>query len=240
MRALIVAGSTERRSVLAGLVRQAGHEAAATGTRRLALAVTETRPQALVVDAGGDPERARADVGRARAAAEAMLPVVLLLPSSAAWLHGPLPAELQPAVALAGVDAIAGLAGALGRVLGAPAAAGGTRAGVRRLASLMWLAEARAVAGPSGRATLTASEARIFDLVFARAGAVVPAGTVAQALWGDIVLDAHARAAIRSHVHTLRRKLRAVGLPEVVVSLPGLGYRLASGDHAEESNGPTS
>jgi two-component system response regulator MprA len=73
---------------------------------------------------------------------------------------------------------------------------------------------------------LTASEALIVDLLLRHPGLVVPANALSRALWGDAILDGHGRAAIRSHIYTLRRKLRAVGLPSALVSAPGWGYRL--------------
>jgi DNA-binding response OmpR family regulator len=49
---------------------------------------------------------------------------------------------------------------------------------------------------------------------------------VARALWGTPLVDRHVRGAIRSHLHTLRAKLRAAGLDGTVESKPGVGYRL--------------
>ncbi len=48
-----------------------------------------------------------------------------------------------------------------------------------------------------------------------------------RALWGETATsDHHARAAIRTHVRTLRRKLATAGLAGALVTLPRIGYRI--------------
>ncbi len=86
----------------------------------------------------------------------------------------------------------------------------------------------REVEGPEGAAHLTPSEASILSLLMREGGSVVSHQELAQELWGSAFSDRHSRAAIRSHVHTLRAKLRGggVGLADVVASMPGVGYRL--------------
>lgn len=49
---------------------------------------------------------------------------------------------------------------------------------------------------------------------------------ITQVLCGEAIADRYGRAAIRSHVHSLRRKLRAIGLEGSIESLPGTGYCL--------------
>ena len=74
---------------------------------------------------------------------------------------------------------------------------------------------------------LTPSESAIFEAVLAANGGVVPAERIASVLWGGTpVVDTLSRAAIRSHVYTLRKKLRTAGLDHALVSLSGAGYRL--------------
>ncbi|MSQ30928.1 MAG: helix-turn-helix domain-containing protein [Dehalococcoidia bacterium] len=57
-------------------------------------------------------------------------------------------------------------------------------------------------------------------------GASASIAAIAEALWGAAVDDRAARAAVRAHVVTLRRKLAAVGLPEAIEVQRGTGYRL--------------
>ena len=80
---------------------------------------------------------------------------------------------------------------------------------------------------------LTASEAAIFETVLEANGGVVPAERIALALWGrQTMMDTLNRAAIRSHVYTLRKKLCVAGLDHALVSLSGAGYRLHLDDVA--------
>ena len=177
----------------------------------------------MVIEAAS-AEAVRGLLARVREASEDLLPAVLVLPEAAAWLRGVLPRALQPCIAIAAVDAIDGLAVVLARVGGQVAAAGGERAEARWI-GLEWIADRRQVLGPDGSAQLTSSEAQIFAVLLAADGHMAGHEVLMHVLWGDVILDSHVRAGIRSHVYTLRQKLDLIGLIGRLVSLPGAGYR---------------
>ena len=226
MRVLVVAEDAQRRERLARSVEAAGQDVGGrSDAREVMRAVRRERPEALLIESDEGAAVLRALLERAREAAEAPLPALLLLPGHSVWLHGPLPALLLPARALASSDAPEG---ALRSALAAIAEGSGAGPpAMLRLGALRLDRQGRAVSGPEGEARLTASESALLGAILAGGGAVVRAEQIAEALRGRPVVDTHSRAAIRSHVHTLRRKLAAVGLGEVVLSLPGVGYRAA-------------
>ena len=233
MRVLVVAEDPLRREVLARAVSAAGHEVGGlSDVREASLAVLRAEPKALLVElAEGSAAQLVRLLERARNAAEAPLPAVVLLPEGSVWLRGSLPFGLMPAAAIAvspsGGDGIE-------RVL-RELAGGGAEAGREALCSgeLRLDAVRRELTGPAGTAHLTESETRVLAAVVEGGGGVVTAEQVAGALWGRPLTDKHSRAAIRSHVHTLRRKLGSVRLDGLVVSLPGVGYRLSTPDRRE-------
>ncbi len=233
MRALLVTEQPERRDALAREVRGAGHEVCGgCGPQRVTTEIRRAPPAApdvLVVDLGGDAAALRALIGRARHAAEHPLPV-LLLPDSSSWLHGVLPRDLLPAATLpvreAGSAPLARAFAQLGGGEPSPPPRASPPPG-SSLPPFGFEPQGREVSGPDGVARLTRSEAAIFGLLVHGDGDVVPHDRLAQELWSVAVADRHSRAAIRSHVHTLRGKLRSVGLDGAVASLPGVGYRLA-------------
>ena len=221
-----------RRDALATEVQEAGHGVSgsvdATGVTAEIWRAAHGGPDVLVVDLGGDAAALRRLIDRARSAAEQPLPVLLLLPDGSAWLRGALPRKLLPAVAAPARETdSSSLARALAQLdTGEPAAAAPPKA---RAGSLSFDPSRRDVSGPDGSAHLTPSAAAVLGVLVREQGGVVPHGRLAQELWGTAVVDRHSRAAIRSHVHTLRGKLGAVGLGGAVASLPGVGYRLAIG-----------
>ena len=237
MRALIVADDSERRDALAGEVQRGGYEVAGLSDAEHVTAemwrAFSAGPDALIIDLGEDLAALRRLIERARHAAERPLPAVLLLPEHSTWVHGALPADLLPAIAISARDARSG------RVAAALAAAGPAPGGAaaeipdspqRPVASPLSLdRRRREVEGPEGAAHLTPSEASILSLLVREDGGVVSHQELAQELWGSAFSDRHSRAAIRSHVHTLRAKLRGVGLVDVVASMPGVGYWLNAG-----------
>ncbi len=232
MRVLVVAEDAQRRESLARSVEAAGQDVGGSSDGRDVMqAVRRDRPEALLIDYGEGTAALRMLLERARAAAETPLPALLLLPEHSVWLHGPLPAPLLPARALASIVAPEGV---LRSALAEIAEIGGAGPpAVQRLGALRLDRQARIVSGPEGEARLTVSECGLLSAIVSGGGAVVRAEQVAEALWGRAVLDPHSRAAVRSHVHTLRRKLSAVGLEGAVASLPGVGYRAALLDEAQ-------
>ena len=73
---------------------------------------------------------------------------------------------------------------------------------------------------------LTHSESAVLVELIREGRGAVTHDRIAQALWGRAFADRYGRASIRSHMHTLRRKLDSIGLAEAVSSVPGVGYRL--------------
>ncbi len=217
VRVLVAASDAYTREAL---VRATASDAVATGIEYLPTAVRSLQPDALVLDAGGETEATRVALERARAAAEAPLPALLLLSPNSLWLRGPLPAGLLPCVVIARTVERNAIAAALSRLSGQPV--GGFDGG-----EVDWRRDSRELTGPRGRVQLTASESAIFEVVLDANGGVVPAERIATALWGGpTMVDTLSRAAIRSHVYTLRKKLRTAGLDHALVSLSGAGYRL--------------
>jgi DNA-binding response OmpR family regulator len=178
-------------------------------------------PQALVVDVAYDHGIVEA-VQRVRDVMERQVAALLVLPAGSSWLHGALPERYQPAVALGYADTENG---ALARALGDLDNSGAGRA-QREIGGLSFDPDSRVLATHVASVQLTRSEATLLDAVASAAGGIVPAEAVAEALWKRPLADAHSRGAIRSHLHTLRAKLRELGAADLVESIPGAGYRL--------------
>ncbi len=225
MRVLVVADDTRRRDGAGDAVQRAGHELCGScGIADVTAAVRRASPDLLVVEVSGDGGALRRLVQRAREAAERPVPVLFMLPRSSSWLYGRLPADLLPAAAVSadGVsDSDVELALSQLAVLHAPAPV--PHASFGRLAFDSAGGEVR---GPAGTVALTPSERVILGALLDAGGEVVRLETLAHALWGHAVVDGHAQSAIRSHVHTLRARLRSAGLDGAVAVLRGIGYRL--------------
>lgn len=218
MRVLVAAPDAFTREAL---LRAAGADAVSTGIDYLPNAVRTLRPDALLLDAGGETEATRAALERGRHAAEVQIPAVLLLSPNSLWLRGALPTSLLPCVVVARTVQRPMVAAALARLAGQPGDAG------EESSDLTWVRDRRELHGPLGSVSLTASETAIFEAVLEANGGVVSSERLASALWGgQPVVDTLNRAAIRSHVYTLRKKLRTAGLDDALVSLTGSGYRL--------------
>lgn len=67
-------------------------------------------------------------------------------------------------------------------------------------------------------------EFAVLALLVRERGRVVTQHRLLTDLWSGAV-DASARKSLETHVHTLRRKLDAAGLPDRIVTLRGIGYR---------------
>ena len=225
MRILVVANDAGARAQRAAEVARAGREACAASTvAGLTAQVRAARPDVLLLVTAGGGE-ARLAVKRARAAAERPLPV-LLLPATSTWPRAGVPEDLRPAAALVASEADGP---AIRDALAALASWRIELARTYRAGPLMFAPRQRLVEGSCGRASLTASEgALLAALCEAGSEARGPASiaTIAEALWGVAVDDRPARAAVRAHVRTLRRKLAAVGAPDAVEVHRGVGYWL--------------
>ena len=237
MRVLIVAHEAARRDALTAHVRAAGHEVCTScAPEQLTVEVQRALAdglEAVVLDVGADQAALRRAIDRARHAAETPLPVLVLLPEHSTWLRDAPPRELLPAIVIfARGAAAAALAGGFER-MGArpPLGRGGDASPAPPVAGglLSFERTRREVSGSGGGIRVTASEASILEALLAGDGAIVTHEDLAEALWGRAIADRHSRAAIRSHVYTLRRKLREVGLEAAVISLLGVGYSLAAG-----------
>ena len=199
MRVLVVAEDPLRREVLAlRAVSAAGHEVGGlSDVREASLAVLRAEPKALLVElAEGSAAQLVRLLERARNAAEAPLPAVVLLPEGSVWLRGSLPSGLMPAAAIEAdhrrhaeiENAIAASPSGgdgIERVL-RELAGGGAEAGREALCSgeLRLDAVRRELTGPAGTAHLTESETRVLAAVVEGGGGVVTAEQVAGALWG--------------------------------------------------------
>lgn len=204
-----------------GLAQAGVPVAGMTSPLEAPLRLRTARPSMLVVVEPWNTDEAREAIGRCRAAAESPLPVILVLWSSP-WLHGPLPADLAPAAALD-----ASKATAVDLVRAARLLVGGGEAVQIEGGGLALDPLERRLRGPGGDVFLTPSEATLMGLILGRPQDVVRVEDVARALWGTPVDGAHERAAIRTHLHTLRRKLTSVGAGDAIRSVPGVGYRLS-------------
>lgn len=203
-----------------GLAQAGVPVAGVTSALDAPLRLRRARPSTLVVIEPWDLGEAREAITRCRAAAESTLPVILVLWSSP-WLHGPLPADLEPAAVLDASKATAADLIRAARVLaGKPAEA------EIDVAGLALDPVERRLRGPNGDAFLTPSEATLLGLLLSHPLDVVRVEEVARALWGTPINGSHERAAIRTHLHTLRRKLASVGAGDAIRSVPGVGYRL--------------
>ena len=225
MRALVVADDRRQREAASRSVERAGHEVCGScGTAEAIAAVRRSAPDLLVVEIAGGGGALRRLVQRVREAAERPLPALLMLPRSSSWLYGQLPPDLLPAAA---VSADGASASDVELALAQVAAPGGP-APVPH-ASFAPIAFDRVggeIHGPAGGVALTPSEGVILGALLEAPGDVVTLATLAHVLWGSAVVDGYARGAIRSHIHTLRAKLRSAGLDGAVATLRGFGYRL--------------
>ena len=225
MRALVVADDTRRRDAASRSVERAGHEVCGScGIADVTAAVRRTTPDLLVVEIAGGGGAVRRLIQRAREAAERPVPALFMLPRSSSWLYSRLPSDLLPAAAVSADGASAsdvGLAFAQITTPGAPAP-------VPRpsFARIVFDRAGGEVRGPAGTVALTPSEGVILGALFDAAGEVVRLEMLAHVLWGRTAMDGHVQASIRSHVYTLRTKLRSAGLDRAVVALRGIGYRL--------------
>lgn len=225
MRALVVADDTRRRDAAGRSVERAGHELCGScGIVDVTAAVRRTTPDLLVVEIAGGGGVLRRVVQRAREAAERPLPALLMLPRSSSWLYGRLPADLLPAAAVSADDSSAGdveLALAQIAAPGAPAPVPHASFG-----RIVFDRAGGKLRGPAGTVALTPSEGVILGALLDAAGEVVRLETLAHALWGRTFVDGRMQASIRSHVHTLRARLRSAGLDRAVAVVRGIGYRL--------------
>lgn len=201
-----------------------------TSIARLTVSMRAAQPDVVVLDAG-DAQATRVALERARGAAEReALPAVLVVSVNSLWLRGALPVELLPCAVIARDGATSKVADAVSRMAGVEAST------VRDVDGVLWVRDRRALSGPLGTVQLTASEALVFDAVYSAHGVVVSLAQIALALWGQAVADDLNRAAIRSHVYSLRRKLRAAGIADgTLLSVAGVGYRFKRGDAATTS-----
>lgn len=223
VRVLVVADDAEVRATRARDLELGGHEVCGTSDgAHLAARVRAGRPEALLVVAPGSTSELRMLLSRARDAAEAALPALLLFPNDSLWLHAALPNDLAPAVALA---TSATDASSIGEALTA-LLAGAPRTRSVRIGEVVFDGARRQLIGPAAGVSLTPSESAVLSLLVARPGEFVAMSVLARALWGDPLTDRHAQGAIRSHVHTLRGKLREAGFAGSVESRLGAGYRL--------------
>ncbi len=221
-RIAVLAQSGHDAAALAGMLAGLGHEVATSTAPAAAPAlVREQRPAAALISSDARSPELRALAGRVRDAAEGPLPLIFALPESAWWLRAPPGVELGPLalVRRAGLTAT-DLAVALQRIAISAAVPAGSPTVAMDTA---W----RHLEGPAGAARLTPAEGALLALLLASAGQVVGFEALCAAVWGAGEHDAARATALRTHIHTLRGKLRQVGAGEALATEPGRGYRFA-------------
>ena len=72
--------------------------------------------------------------------------------------------------------------------------------------------------------TLTHTGFRVLSLLCEAYPHAVARSALIHALWGDHPPDSDA---LKSHLYALRRQLELAGAPDIIVTIPQLGYRLA-------------
>ncbi len=227
MLILIISEQVERRAIDAAATERAGCRVVTAEPAETAAIAQRVRPDILMIDVAGDTSTLRGVLERARVAVAAQLPALVVLPESSVWLRAPLPLDMAPAVALSHDGVGSGeLARAYSTLLeeASPLAS-------HRAAGLTFEPGARAISGPGGVTALTRSEAAVMALFLERAGEAVSIESFTRALWDRTTVDRRARAAIRSHIHTLRRKMQQVGAGDPIVSVTGVGYRFEIGGY---------
>ena len=226
MRILVVAENTFQLRELVGFIRRAGHQpCGAVAALEVTEAVRRLRPEALIVEQADEGTR-HAVIERAWGAAESDMPALLVVPRPEDALHsGPFPTTV--------VRANGTEEGILSGLRALVSDAATSESEPPAVTPLHLNPGSRDVEGPTGKhVRLTVSEVSVLAELIAAAGMYVGPAALSSALWGVATVDRHSRAAIRTHIYTLRRKLRSVGLDEAIVSLSGVGYRLAREDAA--------
>lgn len=204
---------------------------------RLALDVRTAQPDVVLVDGVRTAEEARIALERARRALDEQpgrrperpgqrlgqrLGGLLLLPEGAAWLRVPLPLDVRPAVVLPsdGLDDAALRRGLERLRVEARVPSGSvTRYGVSLDARTR---EARA---NDLRVILTMEEAALLTAMMEQPSRVLRIEDLAGALFGRPSTDPRARAAVHSHVASLRARLAALQVGDQLEPLRDLGYR---------------
>jgi len=236
MRILVVAHDPEAARTRGLELRRGGLDVAGSASRLEATAaLRRLRADAVVLlDDGStslDADAIRTLVGRLRGAAESPLPVVLLLEDDSVWLRARPAADLSPITALPSDAPTRSVHDALDRLMGADGPLEARSSSVCRLDAVR-----REVSGPGGAVGLTPSELTVAWALATADGAVVGYDALSRALW-DVSADASTRAALRTHLHTLRAKLRRVPPALEVENRPGVGYRLGASLIVRERRG---
>jgi len=76
------------------------------------------------------------------------------------------------------------------------------------------------------RIRLTVTEFSVLKAVAEGAGKLVTQSEIIRRIWGQI--DARSRASLRVCLCSVRKKLRRASVPELVLTEPGMGYRLSA------------
>lgn len=226
MTVLVISDDALRREALtrAATTILGGVAAAACGPAEVMLAVRTHRPRAAIVEAPSLGALVTL-VDRLRGAAEGPLPVVAVLPAGAAAVAFAGGGEVPALAICAAADPPERIAACLHELGdGVPADAA---------PPFSYDPRARLLRGRGDAVPLTPLEARAFDLLLEAAGAAVSHGDLCAALWGRgeraIPVDGALRAALRTHLHGLRRKLRRVEAPVAIETHRNVGYALRVG-----------
>ena len=102
---------------------------------------------------------------------------------------------------------------------------GGVAGAERAVADLRLDVATHTVHRAGVRRPVTPSGLRLLDLLMRLSPAVVTRDQMIELLWGDAPPSSD--AALRAHVHLLRQAVDAPGLPRLLHTVHGVGYRLA-------------
>ncbi|MBK6453846.1 MAG: response regulator transcription factor [Proteobacteria bacterium] len=102
---------------------------------------------------------------------------------------------------------------------------GGVAGAERAVADLRLDVATHTVHRAGVRRPVTPSGLRLLDLLMRSSPAVVTRDQMIELLWGDAPPSSD--AALRAHVHLLRQAVDAPGLPRLLHTVHGVGYRLA-------------
>ena len=232
MRIGLCEDDPDLRSLLERALRGDGFEVRATITGHEAVAAFSAAPPDLLVLDVGLPDADGRDVCQALRAHGVAVPVIFLtardaLPDRLAGFHAGGDDYLTKPFALAEllvrIEALLRRAGGAGAGAGAAAAADGGVA-ERDRSALRLDPAAHAVRAGERTARLTPTEFRLLGALVARPGEVLRRRELVAAAWpeGAIVHD----NTLDAYAGRLRRKLAAVGAPQRIETVRGVGYLL--------------
>ena len=230
MRVLLITEDEFARATLTDLTLRSGNEVCASVNAAEVMEATRSaQPQAVVIQHQSE-DGCREILLRARSAAEERIPALFVSSGRLPWLYAGVPPALLPASVVASDR----LQAEFGPALSGLTPREGDDDGPFIVGPIRFSPERRQIEGPSGTTRLTPSESTLLATLAAHHNTYLSAKLLGSLLWDEPRDDRYARAAIRSHIYTLRRKLTSIGLEGVLTSIHLLGYRLDLETHVVE------